>query len=715
MKSTSGPFPSGTVLSSALALLFLVGAPAMRAGQSPTTGNTNPAANSAKAQSSAPASAAENKPSASTNETGDIYYHFMLGHYYESLYESEGRAEDADQSIDEYKKVLAMDPGSIPVTQRLAEIYAKSQHSEQAVVEANIILKQDPENLAAHRLLARLYVRKLSEAEGGAGQKEALAKATEQFEKILQIDPTNMDAALWLARLYRFDNRISAAEGVLRDVLKKDPDNEQALEQLSQLYMDQGRSAEAVALLEKAADDISSPDLLNTLGKAYVQTHDYAKAEAAYRRAVEAEPDDTNSRRGLAQTLLTEGKLPEALQQYQQLTAMEPDSPENYLRMAQICRRLDRLEDAEKYLLQAKERAPGSLEILYNEALLYETQGRFDDAAKILSDSIARVKARPSESDSDALAILYELLGGIYRDKGDTADAVRSYEELGNLSPLQTKRARTLVIEAYRSGRQTDQAMAEVRKDMAADPSERSYQFTYAMLLCDQGQTAQAVKYLQGMLHGNADDLDVYLNLAQVQQRAREYADAEQSALQAEKLAHSDDDRASAWFLLGAIYEREKKFDLAEAEFKKALDQDPHNGEALNYYGYMLADRGIRLDEAVSMIQRALQEDPANGAFLDSLGWAYYKQGKLIEAQKYLEQASNRSTHDPTILEHLGDVYDKSGQTERAAQAWDRAQAEWEHVLPADYEADKVAQLDQKISAVKKRLAQKSPDSTHPQ
>ena len=78
-------------------------------------------------------------------------------------------------------------------------------------------------------------------------------------------------------------------------------------------------------------------------------------------------------------------------------------------------------------------------------------------------------------------------------------------------------------------------------------------------------------------------------------------------------------------FLLGAIFERQKKFDQAEEEFRKVLDANPRNASTLNYYGYMLADRGIRLEEATDLIKRALADDPSNAAYQDSLGWAYYQ------------------------------------------------------------------------------------------
>jgi len=204
--------------------------------------------------------------------------------------------------------------------------------------------------------------------------------------------------------------------------------------------------------------------------------------------------------------------------------------------------------------------------------------------------------------------------------------------------------------------------------------------------------------------------------LAQVLERGRKYAEAEESVQKAAQMSRSDQEQESAAFMLGAIYERQKKFDLAEEQFRKALAVNPNNASVLNYYGYMLADRGVRLEEATAMIQRAVTQEPNNGAYLDSLGWAYYKQNKFAEAEENLRRAASRSSHDPTVLGHLGDVYMKLGQTERAAELWERALSEWQRALPADYEAEKANELDAQLKTLKRHMAQKSTtDSAKPQ
>jgi tetratricopeptide (TPR) repeat protein len=234
--------------------------------------------------------------------------------------------------------------------------------------------------------------------------------------------------------------------------------------------------------------------------------------------------------------------------------------------------------------------------------------------------------------------------------------------------------------------------------------------------LGESGQTDEAVRLLRSDLNGSESDRETYLNIAQVYERGRHYKEAENAARAAEVLPGQPRDNVMVWFLLGAIYERQKMFDRAEEEFKKALAADPQNGPVLNYYGYMLGDIGQRLDEAESLVQRALKEEPFNGAYLDSMGWVYYKQDKLSEAETMLHKAVERDAHDPTIHAHLGDVYAKLGRTELAASEWEKSLYEWRRALPADVEGEKIADLERKLSQTRHHVAQKSsPQDAKPQ
>jgi len=628
-----------------------------------------------------------------------------------------GSTDQAEQAIDLYQKALELTPDSSVIHERLAEVYAKTQHLHEATLEAQAALQIDPNNVSAHRVLARIYVHQLGDANPGQAQSDDIAKAIEQFEAIQKLQPYDVGSALWLARLYRFENRHDEAEKVLRSVLERNPDSEQALEQLSQLLIDGGRSQEAIQLLQQSTSDGASPEIYDLLGDAYTQAKDYAKAETAYRQAVEEDPDDPSHRHGLAQTLTSEDKYEAALEQYKKLAELEPGTAENYLRMGQLYRRLGKFDQAESSLLRAKQLAPGSLEVLYSEALLYEDQGRYNDAVKILTDAISGLKTQSAgDENPSALSILDEQLGRVYVEQGNYSAAISTYQQMGQLGPDAKKRAQMLMIDAYRQSHNLDEAISVTQKALAETPKDQSLTITLAMLYGEKGDADSATKLLTPLLQGTDADQEIYLDLAQVQERGRKYDEAAQSASKALELANKPSDKVTAYFMMGAISERQKHYDQAEDQFRKALAIDPDNAAVLNYYGYMLADRGLRLPEATAMIQQAVSQEPANGAYLDSLGWAFYKQNKLTEAEEYLRKAVARENDDPTILGHLGDVYLKLGQNDQAAETYERALTEWQKASPADYEADKVNEVDAQLKNLKRRLAQKSaPDTPKPQ
>src|SRR5882762_1376396 len=655
----------------------------------------------------------EPKTAASPSDSAraDAYYNFTMGHIYEQQYEATSSADYATKAIEAYKKAYALDPKSQVIGERLAEMYWKAQRIHDAVTEAQGILKRDPDNVQSRRLLGRIYLRSRGDVSAGNGQPETVNRAIEQYREINRLDPSDTESALWLARLYRLKNEHDKAEQVLRGILKTDPENDPAVEQLTQLLMDQGKSPEAVTLLEGTTAHSPSPVLLDLLGDAYTQAHELAKAEEAYRKAVELDPSELSHQRGLGQTLLAEEKYSEALKVYQKLSDVIPDDSDVYLRIAQIYRELHQLDKAEENLVKARQYAPGSLEVMYNEAMIYESQGRFDDAIRVLSDAVTGVKAQSKvlPSRRRSLAILYQQLGMLYRDTQNFQAAIYTFQELGRLGDEEDRRSRLLIMDTYRQARDLPKAMQAGKEALAKYPDDSSIRNSLAMMLGEAQQPDEAIKLLQVGLKGTAVNRETYLSYAQIYERSHRFTEAEAAARKAEALAVQPADNELAWLILGAIFERQKQYDKAEEEFKKVIDVNPKNSMVLNYYGYMLADRGIRLDEARDLIQRALDQEPYNGAFLDSLGWAYYKQNKLDQAELTLRKAVERESHDPTIREHLGDVLAKQGRMELAVVEWEKSLNEWHRSLPADLEEDKVAEVEKKLSQNKHRVAQKTP------
>jgi tetratricopeptide (TPR) repeat protein len=638
----------------------------------------------------------------------EAYYNYTMGHLNEVYYLSTSRSEFANAAIEFYKKAYELDPSSQLIAEHLAEMYYQAQRTRDAVLEAQGILQKDPNNLPARRLLVRIYLRTLGDLSGASAQKETATRAIEQLEAIRRLDPSDKDSAIWLARLYRVRGDNQKAADVLSGILTQNPTDPAAVEQLAQLDLDQGRGEDAIKLLEDATKSDPKAGLLDLLGDAYSQLHQPVKAEAVYRQAIGIEPDEPSHHRGLAQVLMAEEKLPQALEQYKRLSALDPNDPDNYLRIAEIDRQLHRLDDAEQAIAQAKERAPGNLEVTYSEAMIYEAQGRYDDAIRLLSSAVTSVKsgAEPAPSNRRTLAILYEQLGRVYREAGNNAAALNTFADLATLGDEEEQRADVMIIDTYRADRDLPHALEAADKAIAKFPQDHDLRITRALLLGDKGDADAAAAQLREMLTHTPQDLEVDLDLSQVFEQSHRYTDAESVLAQAGQVATRGSDKEMVDFMLGGLFEREKKYDQAESEFKQVLALNPRNAATLNYYGYMLADRGVRLGEATELVKRALAEDPQNGAYLDSLGWAYYKQERLPEAEEALRKAAERERDDPTILEHLGDVYFKSGKVDLAVTQWQRALEQWRHVLPAENDPEKVAALEAKLSTARRHVAE---------
>ncbi len=156
--------------------------------------------------------------------------------------------------------------------------------------------------------------------------------------------------------------------------------------------------------------------------------------------------------------------------------------------------------------------------------------------------------------------------------------------------------------------------------------------------------------------------------------REKAYAEAIQHFTNAEVIAKATDPKRLNqvfYFQLAAAYERKKDYEQSEKYFDKCLELAPDFAEALNYLGYMWAERGVKLEKARELIEKAVKLEPKNAAYLDSLGWVLFKQNQpdvalenILKATELLEEP------DATVYDHLGDIYAALKQPEKAREAW---------------------------------------------
>jgi tetratricopeptide (TPR) repeat protein len=685
-------------------VLFLAAAAVAQQASAPTT----PAVDDSKS-ATAPATTA---PATKKADRAVAYYHYSVAHMYEDQFAVYNRSDLATKAIEEYRLAIDADPTSEYLTSGLAELYAKTGRIRDAVIEAQDILKKDPNNLEAHKLLGRIYLRSLGDVQSGSGSDSVLKLAIEQYQEIIKIEPDNVDDHLLLGRLYRLNNDLRKAESEFKIAVKLQPDSEEAVTTLAYLYNEEGDSARAAEALSAVPDAARSAKLYSALGYTYEQRKEYKQAITAYRKAIELDRDNLDAIRGLAQNLLNDGQTDAALEQYKIVAESNPEDAQTYLRMAEIYRRNGKFDLALDNLKKAESIAQDVMEVPYNMAAVYQAQGRYDEAAQVLQDLVKKTDKADnnySQSEKNNRAIFLERLGTVYRDNNNEALAIETFRKMLALGDDNAERGYQQIIDTYREAKQWQKATDAAKEATQKLPNDRGLKMVYAAQLADMGQPDAGLEQVKSLLKGTPEDRDVYINLAQMYSRLKRWPEAEVALDSAAKLSTKDEDKEYVEFLRGSTYERQKKYDQAEEVFRKVLATDPQNAAVLNYLGYMLADRGAKLDEALIMIKKAVELEPANGAYLDSLGWAYFRLGKYELAEDNLMKASQHMGMDPTVQDHLGDLYQKTGRLKLAAAHWERAINEWNKTVPAEVDGDNLAQVTQKLESAKMKLAKEEP------
>ena len=688
------PSRATCVLSAALTFLPVLGSAHLAQAQTPE----NKSANSAPPLPGAIKQANSVKAAA--------YYHFSLGHLYEELAGTYGNRSDyVNKAIENYRLAMKDDPSATFLVEDIAELYRVSGRIREAVEEAQNALKTNPDDLKARRVLAHIYTQQIGDTQTNHIDEGMVRRAVEQYKLITGKDPKDTESLVMLGRLERVLNDSVEAEGAFKKALAVDSENEDAITGLASVYSDRGDSKTASQLLEKLTKKNPSPRSLMVLASNYEAMHQYALAADAYKKALELDPSRAELKAALAQDQALSGRFDDALQTYREVAEANPQEAQPYLGMAQIYREQKNFAQAHKMMDKAKELDPDNLEVSYNEVGLLEDEGKTSEAITTLKSLLDKTARRNYDAQQRGLrARMLEQLGLLYRNNEQYEQSVEAFREIAILDPDLAGRAEAQIIDTFRIGK--DYSKAQQESDAAAKkfPSDRTVHEVRAQLLADEGKTELAIAELTKLLDGK-NDRQTYLAMADVYQKSRNYAEMGKAIDSAEKLSQSNEDKATVLFMRGAMYEREKKYDLAEKEFRKVLELDPNNASALNYLGYMLADQNVRLQEAQDLIQHAVNLEPNNYAFLDSLGWVDFRLNRLDDAEQQLRRSLQLMSKDPTIHDHLGDVYFKQGKIKEAIAQWESSLKNFSTSSPGEVEPDDVAKVQKKLDGARVRLA----------
>jgi len=478
-----------------------------------------------------------------------------------------------------------------------------------------------------------------------------------------------------------------------------DPEAEHVIRKIPILLLRLDRGEESVSMLEeyleKKPEDTDSRMLL---ARIFIGLGDYDKAEAQYLIIHEQDPTEDSALLLLSELYLNQSRLDSAEQALREVLEVNPQSYAARVLLARIYLNTSRFDEAEAEYDEAL-KINWSVDLLMEKGDVYRQQEKFDQVIALYRDILEKDRGNERaalalvnqllqvEREEEALIELNRLKERKNLDEKVELSIARLFARMekydqaiellrNSLIKSSSADARHLLAVILTQAEKYDQALAELQ---LIDPGDESFGNAVVLqvrLLRFLGRQEKAVEFLEKLV---ADEEtrspDLYVMLAAL------YHVQDQV-----ELGQSTFDRAMAAFpenndLLydyGLFLDTAGRTDEAMSVMQEVIKRQPSHGEALNYVGYSWADKSIHLDKALEYIQRAVKLKPDNGYIQDSLGWVYYRLGRIEEAREALERAVELAEDDPAIYDHLGDVYLELGRKDDAVEAYRKGLATFE-------------------------------------
>ncbi len=457
------------------------------------------------------------------------------------------------------------------------------------------------------------------------------AIAIETGREAVRLDPDNLDYRRALANAFTASYQIEEAARQYEEIIARDSSSVEAWYALARLYEARKplRSLEIYeAFLRRFGPDWN---VLFQIAGLHTKLGQHEKAADALRRMVEIDPGNQALRKGLAEAYVRTGNLDEALRVLRELHELDPDNLEYRAELAGILLTRKEYPEAMRHvdIILAQDSLALETKLLVGQ--YYFGQMEKDSAvapyARLVFERIR--DAHPDDWRP------YWFLGGIGALTRDDSLSVRSFRRVTELARWNADGWVYLSSVFLRTSNFREMASV-LEAAHRVLPEDFRVNFFLGLAYSRTGRNEDAARALETARGINPKDIDAISQLALVYDTMRQYGESD------------------------SLYE-------------EALRIDPANHLVLNNYSYSLAERGVQLERALAMATEAVEGQPENPSYLDTIGWVYFKLGQYREAEKYILMAITKGEASAVVYEHLGDVYYRLNDVERALENWNLA------------------------------------------
>ena len=455
--------------------------------------------------------------------------------------------------------------------------------------------------------------------------------------RAVRLAPDNYWYKIQLAQLYLMAQMPDSAATVYEDIVSRWPDKIEIKYELSRIYSETGKTSKALKKLNEIEKENGISEPVSMLKEQiYAREGKYDMAIAELNALIEAVPEDIRYLGILAELYTTIDRKEEAMATYRKIFEIEPENGIAQLSMAEFYRLNNEKEKQVEYLDVAfrnktlpLDRKMGILiDFLTDEKVFREYEKEIDSLILVLSENYPEdFRVKTARADFLSRMEKYEEALAVYNQVLE--------EQKGNYFIWE----QTIFIENILGN--TEAVYDKCSEALKFFPDKPFLYLFLGNAALQMERNEEALKSLENGLEYVENNIPLTVQFYSF--------------------------IAEAWRNLGQDEKSDKYFE-------DALQMEPENVLILNNYGYYLALREEKLEQAERMSKKTIEAEPENATYLDTYAWILFKAGRIEEARVYMEKAiHNGGAEDPDILEHYGDILKKLGENEEAVKYWKKA------------------------------------------
>lgn len=454
---------------------------------------------------------------------------------------------------------------------------------------------------------------------------------------------------------YRAARSYNAALGLL-------PESAEIRYSLANAYIELGEIELALQIAGEV-DPVNS-DILRVMAKAYRQLGDTEAYRATYVQMTKTDPESAQAFRILSKMYLRMAALDSAQWALEHLLRITPSDRQNWNRLGRVRLSLKEYAGALEAFDKSLEidRTLANLNGLLGLADVFEAMDQPDSELSTLREALELAGPNP---------MLLNRIASNLTSRDLFGEATGYVRQLTRQVPRDNDQLRRLGMLFYYAD-SLDQAEIVFDSLLLRNDSNDFNHIILGQIYLEREEPAMARDQFRLVTEMAGSTADSWVLLAMSYRAMGEVDSSLATYRRGLEQVVTAEDSVRLIYAAGATQEELDQVDNAISSFEWVLVINPDYHQAMNYLGYLLADRNIRLDYALELISRAVTFQPENSAYLDSYGWVYYRMGQYDKALKYLERAVALDS-DPVMFDHLGDVHSATGDRQEARTFWNKA------------------------------------------